>query len=122
MTDYISSLFTLAEAEDLWTVDDDTAEEDESEAQWAREKRVTAMLTEIARRMSLDLHSEGRAVLYTEEDREAQINVFDGVTLEQLTAFGDIATGITVSASSSYRDVTSIRMTINPGLEDATLS
>lgn len=119
MTDYISSLFTLAEAEDLWS--EDTTSDDLAEAQWAREKRVTEMLTEIARKMDLSLH-EGRAIIYTEEDREAQIDVYEGVTLAQLNAFADIATEIFVAASASHRDVTSLRMKINPGFEDATLS
>ena len=121
MTDYISRLFTLAEAEDVWT-DDGTASDDAAEAQWAREKRVTTMLTSIAAKMSLSLSDHGRPVLYTEEDREAQIDCYDGFTLEQLVAFSDIATEIVVTSSASHRDVTTLRMKINPGFEDATLT
>lgn len=121
MPDYISSLFTLAEAEDLWS-DNDSASDDAAEAQWAREKRVTAMLTSIASKMGLSLSDHGRPVLYGEEDREAQIDCYDGFTLEQLVAFSDIATEIVVTGSASHRDITSLRMKINPGFEDSTLT
>lgn len=120
MSDYISSLFALTESEDVWS-DDASHEDDLAEAQWAREKRVTTLLHTVVQRMGLDLREGSNPVLYSEDDREATIDIFDSITLEQIAAFGDIASGIKVG-SSGHQDVVRITMTINAGVEDATIS
>jgi hypothetical protein len=119
MTDYMKTIFKLAEAEDVWS---DEPEDDASEQTFDREKRVVALLTAAASKMGLDLAEVSYPVQYSEDDREATINVFEEVTLEQLQAVSALGTNVRVGASPSYRDVTRIVFTVGEGMENASLS
>ena len=93
------------------TIIDETLNDDGG--QWEREKSVEAMVRQAVEKTGLSLTDGAHAVVYSEEDREIQISLYEEASLMQLKAlsvFGDI----TVRAHASYRDVLLIQITSVP--------
>lgn len=125
MSDYLSTLFRLTETEDVLGPDEEDAFEAQSNARYEREKKFVEMLTQGCRKMGLSLRDGSHAVMYSEEDGEATIDVYEDVTLAQLRQFA-AAGEVSVCASASYRDVLTIKIktsdaTVAESLNEAAL-
>lgn len=118
MTDYLKTIFKLAEAVDDWVEDTDSVEDQG----YAREKKVIALLTAATQKLGFDLAEISHPVSYSDDSREAVICIFEHVTLEQLNALASLGNNIRVSACPSHRDVTQIVFSVSEGMETANLS
>lgn len=120
MTSYIDNLLTLIETtqEEQDRLSDAAAEE-----QQGRHTKMIAILKAAATKIGLDIAEHNYSIGYDEDDnREAHIDVYNGVTMEQLYALTDLADSVKVDDCPSHIDVIRLTMRMKPGMEDAMIS
>lgn len=100
MSDYLRTIFHLAEAADFY--DDDDAEQERIDnlayERKQREDRLEAGLREKLHKMGISLLEDQFALTYDEENRELNIKVDDNLNFQQIQALASLGSEIKISA------------------------